>query len=353
MKTIRRPSYTATTPRVTVVVPCYNYGHYLPRAIDSALDQEGVRSDVVVVDDCSTDGSLRVALELAAKDERIRVISQNPNRGHIQTYNHGLSEATGDYVVLLSADDMLAPGSLLRSTSLMEAHPSVGLVYGYAPAFRDVPQLSSMSRESWSVWKGIEWMTHMSRRGHNIIVNPEAILRKSIMDQLVGYREDMPQAADMELWLRAASICDVGRVNGPEQAFYRLHANNMHRTSMDGVIREAQARRDVFLSLLQNQELPPETRKVLVRRATEKMSRDLVHEARKVHGRHSTEPQKLVDELLDLAVKCDPSIARSVSWRILNLRRRRNMPKVVTYLEDVLHRAVWSLRWRRWRRWGI
>src|SRR5689334_2494944 len=79
-----RPRPLTTRPTVSVVIPCYNYGRYLPDAVASALDQTGVDVDVLVVDDASTDGSAEVALELAREDERVDVLLHEENRGHIR-----------------------------------------------------------------------------------------------------------------------------------------------------------------------------------------------------------------------------------------------------------------------------
>ncbi len=108
-----------TRPTVSVVIPCYNYGRYLPECVASVTAQPGVELEIIIVDDASTDGSQDVARALAAADPRIRLLLHAENARHIITYNDGLALATGDYVVLLSADDLLAPGSLARSTSLM------------------------------------------------------------------------------------------------------------------------------------------------------------------------------------------------------------------------------------------
>src|SRR5947209_4282299 len=110
-------------PSVTVVIPCYNYGRYLRGAVKSVLDQPGVDVEAIVIDDASTDGSADVVREVAAADPRVRAILHRSNFGHIATYNEGLEQASGDYVVLLSADDALTPGSLSRATALLETHP--------------------------------------------------------------------------------------------------------------------------------------------------------------------------------------------------------------------------------------
>jgi glycosyltransferase involved in cell wall biosynthesis len=74
--------------------------------------QVGVDVDVIVIDDASTDGSAAVVRDLAASDDRICAILHPRNRGHIATYNEGLEQARGEYVVLLSADDALPAGAL-------------------------------------------------------------------------------------------------------------------------------------------------------------------------------------------------------------------------------------------------
>lgn len=353
MKKHQNPIQAVATPRVTVVIPCYNYGHFLPQAVASALDQTGVDVDVIIVDDCSTDGSQSVARDLAEADHRIRVILHDPNWGHIRTYNHGLAEATGNYVVLLSADDLLAPGALERSTNLMEANPAVGLVYGYAPGFETSPFPGPGRRESWTIWNGVDWIGSMCRRGNNIIVNPEAVLRRSTMEALIGYREDMPQAADMELWIRAASISDVGRVNGPEQAYYRIHSENMHRTEMSGVLREAEARRDVFRSIGDLETLPPGVRNVLMNGAMKKVASEAVREAKKKSVAASEDDRSTSTLLMHFAAECDLSVKRTLAWKLLQLRRQQALPRFVVRTEDALHQLIWSVRWRRWRRSGI
>ncbi len=131
MPTNMPPRPLLRRPTVSVVVPCYRYGHYLPGAVRSVLDQTDVDAEVLIVDDASPDDSGEVAEALAAADPRIRVLRHAENKGHIATYNDGLEAVDGEYVVLLSADDLLPPGSLGRATALMEANPSVGMVYGH------------------------------------------------------------------------------------------------------------------------------------------------------------------------------------------------------------------------------
>ena len=103
---------------VDVIVPCYNYGRFLGRCVGSLLVQEGCDVRVLVIDDCSTDDSLMTARGIAATDPRVRLIAHERNRGHIATYNEGIDWVGSPYMLLLSADDMLAPGALRRATAL-------------------------------------------------------------------------------------------------------------------------------------------------------------------------------------------------------------------------------------------
>jgi glycosyltransferase involved in cell wall biosynthesis len=76
-------------PLVSVVIPCYNYGHFLPEAVASVLEQPDVDVEVIIVDDASTDHSAEVAESLTS-DPRVGLVRHKVNQGHIATYNDGL-----------------------------------------------------------------------------------------------------------------------------------------------------------------------------------------------------------------------------------------------------------------------
>jgi hypothetical protein len=283
-----RPRENGTRrPSVSVVIPCYNYGRYLPQCVSSALDQQGVRVEVLLIDDASPDGSAEVARQLSAADPRVRAICHTENRGHIATYNEGLAQVTGDYVVLLSADDLLTPGCLARAAALMEAYPSVGLTYGFPVDFSDNhrPPARTTTR-SWIIWPGHDWLAHRCKLGQNVIRSPEVMLRTSVLRQIGGYRADLPHAADFELWMRAATVCDIGYVAGADQAYYRIHASNMHHSTFDMVDDFAQrlASYDaVFTECSHRLEYPGALQdmahRAVARRALNQAMRDIAHRA--------------------------------------------------------------------------
>src|SRR4051794_19925366 len=244
------PVPLAAPAQVSVVIPCYKYGRYLPEVVRSALDQPGLDVDVLIVDDASPDDSARVARAIAAGEPRVRVLVNDPNLGHIATYNRGIAEVTGEFVVLLSADDLLAPGAVTRAVALMQANPRVGFVYGYAPEFEEQPPVQRRRPAVWTTWGGSDWLDVVCRRGRNLIFNPEVVMRREVMTTLGAYDPDLPHGADMELWMRAALHWDVGRVMGPYQGFYRQHGANMHLSLFGGVLDDLVGRRLVFDRIL-------------------------------------------------------------------------------------------------------
>ena len=96
---------TELLPKVSIVITCYNYAQFVGQAIDSALRQTYANTEIVVIDDGSTDGSWAI---ISSYSDRLVAVRQE-NRGHIGAYNRGFKESTGDIVVFLDADDLLYP----------------------------------------------------------------------------------------------------------------------------------------------------------------------------------------------------------------------------------------------------
>jgi glycosyltransferase involved in cell wall biosynthesis len=232
------PATAARPPRVSVVIPCYNYGQYLPECVESALTQEGVEVDVLIVDDASSDDSAQVAAEIAAKDPRVKVLGHATNQGNVRTYNDGLALVTGTYAVLISADDLLTPGSLGRACALMEAHPEVGFVYGRPLVFTDDQPRPrpATGPVRWTIWPGRQWFEIRCRLVENCICSPEVVMRTSLLQRLGFYRDELPHSGDLELWMRFALHADVGYIAGPNQAYYRDHSTAMHRARWSGAL---------------------------------------------------------------------------------------------------------------------
>ena len=347
-----KPSPLRGKPTVSVVIPCYRYGKYLPAAVESALNQPGLAVDVLIVDDASPDDSAVVAQSLAENDSRVTCMIHDSNQGHIATYNDGLKLARGRYVVLLSADDLLPAASLTRAVALLEARPDVAFVYGFPQYFEDEPPPATTTVRSWTVWSGPEWVERVCRRGNGLVVSPEVVMRRSVMDELGGFDAAHPHAADFKIWLHAALRGSVGRVNGSDQAFYRIHGENMHLTDFKGDLTDLRERRRAFQTFFEEEGAATPEIAALAATSQKAQATEAVRRASHEIDCGADASDDLIAEYIRLAEELWPPVRRSAGWRVYQRRAQGRSKR----LERELSKTAWEirhrLRWRRWRRYG-
>lgn len=339
---------------VSVVIPCYRYGHFLEEAVTSVLDdQDGVDVRVLIIDDASPDDSAEMARKIAAREPRVEILVHQTNKGNIATYNEGLLEwADGDYCVLMSADDRLTPGALRRARDLLDAHPEVGFVYGHALWFwQSEPMPTPRTRlRGWSVWPGQWWVERRLQQGENCITSPEVVVRTSLQKRAGGYDPQLPHAGDQEMWMRLAAHADVGFLRGVDQAFYRVHGQNM-RTSFSDVLDLRQKRLAFEMTLdLYGARLSDARR--LSDGVHRRLSRDALWVAARSYDLGTAEPAA-VDELVAFAFDCWPHANRFPIYHTLQARRRvspQAMPYIRPFLVSPLVRKAhgWLQR-RSWK----
>lgn len=339
---------------VSVVVPCYNYAHFLPTCVDSVLSQPGVDVRVLVVDDASTDDTPAVAARLAERDPRVEVLRHRVNQGHIATYNDGLARATGDYTLLLSADDLLVPGALRRACRLLDAHPEVGLVYGrsvfYSSGGPLPPARTSAGR--YRIWPGREWLRERCRAGHNCVSSPEVVVRTALQHRLGGYRADLPHAGDLEMWMRFAAHADVGHVRGADQAYYRVHPDSMMRKRFGTTIADIAQRKAAFDAVFDAHGSSVRDAQALRALAHRTLAREALWTARRGRDRGRLDAAQAA-ELVEFALAAAPEAARMPEYAHARAGRRAAgwSPSFLTLA--VMHRGRGWLGWQRWKRFGV
>jgi glycosyltransferase involved in cell wall biosynthesis len=114
---------------ISVVMPAYNYAHYLPRALDSITGQLQDDTEIIVVDDGSTDGTVELLAAYAQRCPSLKVLRQ-VNAGAGAARNTGIEAANGTYILPLDADDELVPGALAVLHTLVQADPGIDIVLG-------------------------------------------------------------------------------------------------------------------------------------------------------------------------------------------------------------------------------
>ncbi|OPY73333.1 MAG: putative glycosyltransferase EpsJ [Syntrophorhabdus sp. PtaU1.Bin002] len=112
-------------PLVSIIIPTYNYGKYLERAVRSCLDQTHKHLEIIVIDDGSTDNTREVAQGFS---DKIIYIHQQ-NMGVSSARNHGLERARGEFITFLDADDYLTEDSIKTSLSILLKYPDIGTVF--------------------------------------------------------------------------------------------------------------------------------------------------------------------------------------------------------------------------------
>ena len=240
---------------VDIAIPCYRYGHFLKDCIESIQAQSLCDVRMLIIDDASPDGSAEAARALAARDPRIEVIVHERNRGALATYDEGIAWSKSPYLLLLSADDFLAPGALARAASIMNAHPKVALTYGRSvdlhendpePTFSDPD-----APPEWRVRSGEAFIREHCERVRNLVPTPAAVVRTAVQKRVGGYDRALPHAGDMEMWMRLAAYGDVA--DTPlTQAVYRLHGSNMSRAYYARILVDYEQRALAFDTLFKH-----------------------------------------------------------------------------------------------------
>jgi hypothetical protein len=349
------PSRPSRRPTVSVVVPAYNYARYLNQCARSVLGQRDVDVRLIIIDDCSTDGTPRVAAQLAV-DQRVTVLRNDPNLGHIPSVNRGFEEVDGEFVVKLDADDLLAPGALARATALLDAQPSVSFVYGRPRHFTGAtPRQIDVPPLSWTVWPGSDWLARLCRTGVNAISQPEVVIRTANLRRVLPIRTDLPHTSDMHLWMQLASIGDVARINGPAQGYYREHDASMQRTVNSGTAFDLGARRDAFEAVFSGVAGALPRARELRDLASRTIAGNALDRACRAYDRGRTD-EAPIDEYIALALETWPDARDLPEWdalrrrRVVGSRRAGRDPRFMT--AALVRRAIEETSRVRWRHTG-
>lgn len=306
--------------KLDVIVPCFNYARYLEECVGSILQQENVDVRITIIDDCSTDDTLRVAKSLASQDGRVVWRRHSVNIGNIRTYNEGIDLAKGDYFSIVSADDYLAPGALDRAVQLMEAHPELVFVHGGAIIQQEgQPKVEVPARQSangHSISEGQAFIEAACRNSAgNPVWAPTAIIRTEVQKRIGGYDTQLPHAGDLEMWIRLASRGPVGELNSI-QAIYRKHGSNMHINFQN--ISNLQQQRAAFESAFHK-----ETGRIDNAEALRKvfMKGLAIGAVRSANHAINIGDTALFASCKDYAIHLFPAIRRTATWQEMCIRR--------------------------------
>jgi len=199
---------TLKQPTISVVIPTFNYGHFIGEALTSALRQNFAPLEIIVVDDGSTDGT-EAALRPYA--ERIVYIRQD-NAGVSAARNRGIRAARGDWIAMLDADDIWLPNKLESQRRCAAAHPDAVLIGGLNTAARKQP-----ASGLYSVFSVEDFLKALPFGTSSALARRECLLENGL------FNEARRLAEDRELWLKLTRRAPAARVNAAVWT-YRHHA---------------------------------------------------------------------------------------------------------------------------------
>ena len=233
------------TPRLSVLIPVWNADRWLATALDSVLSQTFTDFELLVHDDGSTDGSLAILQEFAARDPRV-VLTSEPNKGIVETLNGLLAAARGDLVARMDADDICLPERFAKQVAFLDAHPEVGVLGTFVDGI-DAEGRPLRSFTAPADHAGLEAF-HLETGGPGLW-HPAVMMRTEVLRDAGGYREDYPYCEDYDLWLRLGEITELANLTAP-LVQYRLHLQSLsvvkrdlQITSARGALQDACARR--------------------------------------------------------------------------------------------------------------
>ncbi|MDB6019864.1 MAG: hypothetical protein JWR19_4353 [Pedosphaera sp.] len=239
-------SVALSSPRVSVLIPTYNYARYLPEAIESVLDQDFQDYEILIVDDCSPDESEAVIRRYAARDSRIRCHFNRPNLGMVANWNYCLSQARGEYIKFLFGDDKLADRrALTKMVRMLDENPSAVLAVTARNIIDENSRILEISDKLGAngVQRGLEVIIRCLERNANIIGEPSVVmLRRQAASR--GFNRQFRQLTDLEMWFHLLEDGDVVYTNEPLCAFRR------HATQQTEVNRASQIGEREYLTLL-------------------------------------------------------------------------------------------------------
>ncbi len=194
-------------PKVSVVIPTYNYAQYIEEAIGSVLAQTYRDYEIIVVDDGSTDDTKGIISQYGPD---VKYIYQK-NQGTCAARNTGIRNSKGEYIAILDSDDLWLPSKLEKQIKLFEANSRLGLVYSDGLVFGE--ELA---------WDDLSFGGNMNfYRGRifdklilgNFIPCLSVVIKRSCFDKVAPFDIDLDFSGDWDMWLRISLHYEVDYVD--------------------------------------------------------------------------------------------------------------------------------------------
>jgi glycosyltransferase involved in cell wall biosynthesis len=231
--------------KVSVCIPTYNQAFFLEQAVQSVLDQTCKPFEIIISNDCSTDGTAAVIQRLSDKIQNLKFVNQPINLGLVCNTDTVLRLATGDFIVRLDSDDCLAPSYIEKLGGLLEKHPEAG--YAHA-AVQEIDESGRVKKDRYlsrkSGFQSGQNALKESLKGYKVAANiimfrKEAMVKINYMPLHVHFAEDYYSSVVM-------AAADFGNVYLDEILSYYRVWNDPGKIRQKRKIIEISGLRQVF-----------------------------------------------------------------------------------------------------------
>lgn len=217
-------------PKISVIIPTYNYGEYVSEALDSVLAQTYKDYEIIVIDDGSTDNTKDIVGKYIENSiGNIKYIYQE-NKGVSNARNTGIKNARGEYIAFLDADDIWFPDKLELQMDLFEKNPELGLVFCNTFSFNEHSSSKKTGFQLNPAGEPAKILQSLVIR--NRISTNTVIVKKRYFDKTGLFDEDLRFGEDYDMWLRIAKYYKVDYLN-TVLTKYRLHVNNLSKINKE------------------------------------------------------------------------------------------------------------------------
>lgn len=216
--------------KVSIIIPCYNYGRYLDECFTNLQSQSFHNWEAIVIDDGSTDQTMEIVRAWQADEPRIQYFYQS-NSGVSTARNLGLRKSNGDFIQFLDADDLLSRDKLRLQVEYLLDHPAVDLCYTENHYFEDgIPEIRYPDQE----FLGKDWMIRFSGKGvfateqmirNNLAVVSSPLVRKNMVGIAGFFPERVAHTEDWQFWLQCVLFgAHIHFLNNPKAyTLIRVH----------------------------------------------------------------------------------------------------------------------------------
>lgn len=210
-------------PTVSVLMGVHDEETYLRSSIRSLLEQTFGDFELIVVDDCSTDGT--PAILESIDDDRLQILRNEENKGLTVSLNRALARARGRYVARQDADDASHPERLQRQVEFLDRHEQVAMVGTGAHLIDGDGRVIHRRRV-------LRRVTFDDLLEKNHLIHGSVVARRDVLEELGGYDELYQFSQDLDLWLRLARDHEIRNLTEPLYRF-RIHDDSVYFDSME------------------------------------------------------------------------------------------------------------------------